>query len=105
MRIYSEKINDFINVHPTFFYEFCLDITIFFILMKRRKKRKFKGELLYIYFMLYGIGRALIESVRADSLMFGNFKISQILSIILVFFSIILYFFGEKCRTKKSYKS
>ena len=43
--------------------------------------------------LLYGIARSIIEELRTDSLMLGNFRISQILSIILsvIFGSILLY--------------
>ena len=100
MRIYSKEIGGFINVHPTFLYESILDFLIFGILIILRKKRKFSGQLLYVYFILYGIGRAIIEGFRTDSLMMMNFRISQVFSIFLVIISIILYYFGEKCRRK-----
>ena len=100
MRIYNEELGMFINVHPTFLYESILDLSIFIILMLIRKKRKFKGELLYTYLFLYGMGRAIIESFRTDSLMLMNFRVSQIFSILLVIFSLLMYYFGEKCRRK-----
>lgn len=100
MRIYSEEIDSFINVHPTFLYESILDLFIFIVLMLLRKKRKFSGQLIYLYLILYGMGRAIIEGFRTDSLMLMSFRISQILSVFLVILSIILYYFGEKCRPK-----
>ena len=100
MRIYSEELGSFINVHPTFLYESILDLFIFAILMILRKKRKFNGQLLYLYLIIYGIGRAIIEGFRTDSLMLLNFRVSQIFSIFLVILAIILYYFGEKCRPK-----
>ena len=100
MRIYNEEIGEFINVHPTFLYESVLNLVIFAILMFLRKNRKFSGQILYTYMFLYGIGRAIIEGFRTDSLMFLNFRVSQIFSVLIVFFSIIMYYFGEKCRRK-----
>jgi phosphatidylglycerol:prolipoprotein diacylglycerol transferase len=100
MRIFNKETGAFMNVHPTFLYESILDVSIFVILMLMRKKRKFKGQLTYIYFILYGLGRALIEGVRTDSLYFGNLRISQILSIFLVVICLIMYIFGDKCRRK-----
>lgn len=101
MRIYSKEIGTFINVHPTFLYESILDLFIFIILMILRKKRKFKGQLLYIYLGMYGMGRFIIEGLRTDSLMMMNFRVSQVLSGFLVILSIILYYFSEKCRRKE----
>ena len=56
-----------------------------------RKKDNFKhtGLLLYIYFIWYGIGRLIIEGLRTDSLYLGVFRISQIVSIILILIGII----------------
>lgn len=100
MRIFDESLGGFVNVHPTFLYESGLDFLIFVVLMLVRKRRRFKGQLLYIYFILYGIGRAIIEGLRTDSLMLMNFRVSRLISIVLVIFSIIMYFIGEKCRRK-----
>ena len=79
-----------LEVHPTFFYEMLVTISIFTILTIKKDKRKFRGEFTYIYLMIYGLGRMIIEGMRADSLMFGPVRISQMLSgiLFLVFFVI-----------------
>lgn len=83
----------YIEVHPTFLYESISCLIIFIILYSIRNKRKYKGQLTAIYLSLYGITRSIIEQLRTDSLMLGNFRVSQILSIILfiVSTSIIIY--------------
>ena len=83
----------YIQVHPTFLYESICTIIIFIILYVLRNKREYTGQLTFIYFSLYGFARALIEGIRTDSLMLGNIRISQILSIILflVFTTILIY--------------
>ena len=83
----------YIQVHPTFFYESVCTFIIFLILYFKRNKRKYPGEITYIYLFLYGIVRSIIEGLRTDSLMLGNIRISQMLSLILsvVFGSIIIY--------------
>ncbi len=57
-----------IQVHPTFLYEgiwnFCLLMLLFFAL----KYKKFHGQIILLYLMGYGIGRALIETIRTDQL-------------------------------------
>ena len=100
MRIFEESIGEYVNVHPTFLYESLLDIFIFIVLMWLQKRRKFRGQLLYIYMMLYGIGRALIEGLRTDSLMLGTVRVSQVLSIIIVAIGCALYGRVEYCRRK-----
>lgn len=77
------------EVHPTFLYESLATLAIFIIL--KNKKRKFKGEILYLYIIMYSFVRFFIEGIRIDSLMLYNIKISQILSMLLfVIFCIIL---------------
>lgn len=78
-------------VHPTFLYESIATFIIFVILSKISKKRQFSGEVTYLYIILYGLIRFFIEGLRTDSLMLLNFRISQILSLLLfIVFSIIL---------------
>ncbi|MDR1391928.1 MAG: prolipoprotein diacylglyceryl transferase [Clostridiales bacterium] len=81
------------NVHPTFLYESLWNALGILILNLYKKNIKFKGELFCAYMFWYGIGRTFIEEIRADSLMFFSFKISQVLSIIitLIGLSIILF--------------
>ena len=57
-----------------------LHVIILYIL---KNKRKYKGQITYTYLALYGLIRAFIEGLRTDSLMIGNFRISQVLSTIL----------------------
>ncbi|MDE6182603.1 MAG: prolipoprotein diacylglyceryl transferase [Eubacteriales bacterium] len=83
---------EYIQVHPTFLYESLWNIGILIIIYLYRKKKKFDGELMAIYFIGYGIGRFWIEGLRTDALMIGhtNLAISQVLSLVLVF-SFILF--------------
>ena len=76
---------------PTFLYESIWDLIGFIILLLIRKKDKYKhnGILICIYFIWYGIGRLFIEGLRTDSLFIGVFRISQIVSIILILLGII----------------
>lgn len=83
----------YIEVHPTFLYESICNLILFIVLYKMRNKRKYKGQLTYMYLTLYGFARTIIEGLRTDSLMIGNFRISQILSIVLfIVFGIILIY-------------
>lgn len=78
-------------VHPTFLYESIATFIIFLILNKIAKNRKYSGQITYYYIIMYSFTRTIIETLRIDSLMFYNLKISQILSIALfVVFCIII---------------
>ena len=70
--------------HPTFLYESLWNLGVFIILLLRRDKRKFDGELFFLYITLYGAGRFWIEALRTDSLYIGSLRISQIVAIICV---------------------
>lgn len=80
----------YIEVHPVFLYESISTFIIFIVLRKLQKNRKLKGQILYMYFILYGFIRMILEGMRTDSLWIGNFRISQILSVgLFVVFSVI----------------
>ncbi len=100
MGIFSSELSEYIYVHPTFFYESICNLILFFILKKISKNRKFEGQIFYLYFIGYGIVRSVIEGLRTDSLMMGNFRVSQLLSLIFVVLFGIMYYYKEKSRTK-----
>ena len=59
---------NYIQVHPTFLYEGMWNLMILIFLLVYLKHKRFDGEIALIYFAGYGIGRALIESIRTDQL-------------------------------------
>jgi len=87
------------GAHPTFLYESLWNIAVFAFLLFYRRKKKVNGEVLSLYFILYGVGRFFIENLRTDSLMLGQFRASRLLSLVLAaaFTGILIYL-----RTKKS---
>ena len=78
-------------VHPTFLYESICTLSIFIVLSILSRKRKFSGEITFMYIICYSFIRFFIEGLRTDSLMLFNCRISQILSLALfIVFSIIM---------------
>ncbi len=69
----------------TFFYESCWNILVFICLTLYAKKARKPGNVLLLYFTLYGFGRMIIETFRTDSLWLvpGVIKVSQLLSAVL----------------------
>ena len=59
---------NYIQVHPTFLYEGMWNLMLLIFLLVYLKHKKFDGEIALLYFAGYGIGRALIESIRTDQL-------------------------------------
>ena len=89
-------------VHPTFLYESIVTFSIFIILSILSKKRKYKGQIITVYLVIYSFARMLIEGLRIDSLMFFNIRVSQILSLILfIVFGSIFVYKKFKCRTEE----
>ena len=68
--------------HPTFLYESLWNITGFILINALYKKKKFNGQIFYMYIAWYGFGRMLIEGLRTDSLYVGVFRISQVVGFI-----------------------
>lgn len=89
----------YIEVHPTFLYESLITFTIFVLLIFMLNKRKFKGQLTLTYLIIYSFARMIIEGIRIDSLMLGDIRISQLLSLIIFIVSSYIYM-----RTKKKNK-
>lgn len=83
--------------HPTFFYEsiWCIVGFIILLIFKHRKYTKI-GQTTSLYLIWYGIGRFLIESLRTDSLMLGNLKVAQLVSILMITAGIIIFIIKSK---------
>ena len=77
---------EYIQVHPTFFYESCWNLCLLLFMLWFRRYKKYDGQMLWIYLLGYGIGRFWIESLRTDQLtLFGTgLPVSQALSLVLI---------------------
>ena len=77
---------EYIQVHPTFFYESCWNLCLLLFMLWFRRYKKCDGQMLWIYLFGYGIGRFWIESLRTDQLiLFGTgLPVSQALSLVLI---------------------
>ena len=77
---------EYIQVHPTFLYESLWNLGVLMFMLWYRKRKKFDGEMLWIYLAGYGLGRFWIEGLRTDQLiLFGTgLAVSQALSLVLI---------------------
>lgn len=82
---------NYIQVHPTFLYEGMWNLMLLILLLIYLKHKKFDGEIALLYFAGYGIGRALIESIRTDQLYIAGttIPVSMMLGIVMAVVSII----------------
>ena len=91
-----------IYVHPTFLYESLWNLIGFALINVFYKHKKYDGQIMLMVFGWYGLGRALIEILRSDSLyttLFGwSFKTSHVLAglIFITCLSLLVYFEFKK---------
>lgn len=82
---------------PTFLYESLWNLIGFIVLIVIRKRKYLKiGSLTSIYLMWYSVGRFFIEGLRTDSLMLGEFRIAQIISIVLFIIGLIIFIISHR---------
>lgn len=80
--------------HPTFLYELLWCILGFILLLVIRRLLRMKaGQIFCVYLVWYGLGRVFIEMLRADSLMFGQLKVAQIVSLIMIAFGTFFFLY------------
>jgi len=94
LSMYNIAVDPASPVHPCFLYESLWCLIGFVLLHFYIKHRKFDGEMFLMYISWYGAGRFVIEGLRTDSLMAGNFRISQLVALACVIGGVaaILYF-------------
>jgi len=80
MGLYNVFTGQYEYFHPTFLYESLWNGLGFLGLHLFSKKRQYDGQITLLYCAWYGLGRTLIEGLRADSLYWGPFRVSQILA-------------------------
>ena len=82
MGLYNAQTDITTYYHPTFLYESLWNITGFVLLHFLSKKRQYDGQIALGYLAWYGLGRAIIEGLRMDSLYWGPFRVSQVLALV-----------------------
>lgn len=80
MEIYSTIDGVRACYHPTFLYESLWNLFGFVALHFLSKRRQYDGQIALGYVFWYGLGRTIIEGLRMDSLMWGAFRVSQLLA-------------------------
>ncbi|HEX3077355.1 MAG TPA: prolipoprotein diacylglyceryl transferase [Lachnospiraceae bacterium] len=92
---------EYIQVHPTFLYESLWNLILLAIIILYTKHKRFDGELILIYLIGYGLGRAWIEGLRTDQLLLwgSNIAVSQLLSIaVVIIATLFLIIKRRQCR-------
>ncbi|UCF86866.1 MAG: prolipoprotein diacylglyceryl transferase [Nitrospiraceae bacterium] len=88
-----------IALHPTQLYESVAEFIIFVFIIAFNRHKRFNGQILWLYILLYSGMRFFIEFFRGDSergMIYSNFSIAQGVSIAL--FGAALYFLVSQRR-------
>lgn len=100
----SHVVDGYIQVHPTFLYESLWNVGVLILLLCYTKRKKFDGELFFLYLAGYGLGRVWIEALRTDQLRIWGTQIavSQVLALGMVLVSIGCIYYNRRKKRKVS---
>ncbi len=97
---YTFDTMEMVYVHPTFLYESLWNLVGFVAVNIYYKHKRYDGEIFFLIFGWYGLGRMWIEGLRTDSLyLFGtSIRTSQALAgvILIACTAALIYFFIKK---------
>ncbi|XVG94891.1 prolipoprotein diacylglyceryl transferase [Eubacteriales bacterium KG127] len=89
------------SYHPTFLYESLFCFALFFFLIWMSKRSKFVGQIALLYGILYSAERFFVEGLRTDSLMLGELRIAQVVSVTVIATCLIAYYILSKKGRKR----
>ena len=94
---------DYIQVHPTFLYESVWNLCLLLFLLWYRPKKRFTGELFFLYLGGYGLGRVWIEGLRTDSLLVPGtgIAVSQALAGVCVLVALLCILTGRRLAARE----
>lgn len=83
------NVNGFYH-HPTFLYESVWNLIGLIILLVLRKVNPQRGEIFLTYIIWYSFGRFFVERMRTDSLLIGDLRMAQIVSLVGLVLGVII---------------
>ncbi len=86
-----------VKVYPTQLFSSAGLFCIFLVLLFMQKRRGFKGQIIALYLVMYGVFRFFIEFLRGDlAPLFYSLSLTQIISIISVASGILLFYISKR---------
>lgn len=82
-----------VRVHPTPIYEAILYAAIFLFLWSRRKETRVPGQLFYLYLMLAGAARFMVEFLRVNPRVLMGLSEAQLIAIVMMVLGASLYIY------------
>jgi phosphatidylglycerol:prolipoprotein diacylglycerol transferase len=83
-----------VRVHPTPIYEAIVYTLIFLFLWSRRKETKVPGQLFYLYLILAGAARFMVEFLRVNPRVFMGLSEAQVIAMIMMILGVSLYVYS-----------
>jgi phosphatidylglycerol:prolipoprotein diacylglycerol transferase len=85
-----------VKMHPTELYEMLAEVINFLVLYWLVKRKKFEGQIIGLYLMLYGVARFIIEFFRGDpgrggTVLGGLLTGTQLIAVLLVVLGGVLW--------------
>jgi len=87
------------HFHPMFLYESLWNLFNFFLLLylgRNFEEKLKKGDIFWIYLIVYPIGRFLLEFIRLDPSFIGGINANQVTMLAVIFFSMIMLIKSHK---------
>ncbi|MDX9787329.1 MAG: prolipoprotein diacylglyceryl transferase [Desulfobacterales bacterium] len=94
-----------IPIHPTQLYEVINNLILFSFLWWFRKRKTFDGQVFWVYLLLYGVTRTLLEIFRGDPrglFLDGLLSISQIIGMALAAIAVAMLIYKPGHRPVKT---
>jgi phosphatidylglycerol:prolipoprotein diacylglycerol transferase len=77
-----------VALHPTQLYEALFTLLIFFVLLRVADRKKFHGQVVVVYLVLYAVGRFVVEFYRGDAsrgtVLAGALSTSQFIALLML---------------------
>jgi phosphatidylglycerol:prolipoprotein diacylglycerol transferase len=94
-----------VPVHPVQLYESVLAALLMgYLIIAQKKWPLQRGQLIWHYFLIYGLIRIFTETFRADAIrgavLGGLLSTSQAISILMIAISLVQLYRGTQCKTK-----
>jgi phosphatidylglycerol:prolipoprotein diacylglycerol transferase len=89
-----------VPLHPVQLYESVVCVVLFVVLMQISRRKRFAGEVILAYTLLYAVARFILEFFRGDAdrgFVFGGlFSTSQFIALVLGPLSVVLWVFRHR---------
>ncbi len=82
-----------IPLHPVQIYSSAANLMIFFMLVVLSRKKSFDGQVFWVYALVYGIVRSLLELLRGDDrggFLFDTFSVSQCIGLSMALMGLVM---------------